>query len=130
MSENNGPTDDSGEQVAPPIDENVRAGLSLLWQAYAYAQDAGADLWDFALEIDKLYETELTISELRWLVAKGFAEHGQEMSVYGDAHRSFRPSDGLNFAPTTSFVLTQRGIDFADKVRKKYLPPPIETAVH
>ena len=46
--------------------------------------------------IDKLYETGLTISDLRWLVAKGLVQHGQETSVYGDSHRSFRPSDGLN----------------------------------
>ena len=29
-------------------------------------------------EIGILYETPLAISDLRWLVAKGFAEHGQE----------------------------------------------------
>ena len=43
MSENNGPTDDSGEQVAPPIDENVgcdRAG----------ARDYAAFLGFFFLE--------------------------------------------------------------------------------
>jgi len=42
-----------------------------LWQAYQYGQDPGEDLWDFALESDRLYETELTISDLRWLVANG-----------------------------------------------------------
>ena len=36
-----------------------------------------------ALENGRLYETGLTINHLRWLVAKGFAEHGQEMSFYG-----------------------------------------------
>jgi hypothetical protein len=50
MSENNTPVD-SSEQPAPPMDENGLAGLALLWQAHAYAQDAGAELWDFALEI-------------------------------------------------------------------------------
>ncbi len=120
MADNNGPAvDDSGEQAAPPIDDNFRAGLALLWQAYMYAQDAGADLWDFALENDRLYETELTISDLRWLVAKGFAEHGQETSFYGDPHRSFRLSGGLNFVPTTCFVLTPKGAEFAGKVLKE-----------
>ena len=114
MSDNNSPiVNDSGETSAPRIDENFRAGLALLWRACTYAQDAGADLWDFALEIDKLYETGLTISELRWMVAKGLVQHGQEMSLYGDPHRSFRPSDGLNFMNTTCCVLTPEGAKFA-----------------
>jgi hypothetical protein len=117
MSDKNGLAgDDCGEQSAPPIDDCIRAGLALLWQAYRYAQDAGADPWDFALETDRLYETELTISDLRWLVAKGIAEHGQETSFYGDPHRSFRPSRGLNFVPTTCFVLTPEGAEFAGRI--------------
>ena len=41
MTDNNGPADDDrGEQSAAPIDDNFRAGLALLWQAYGYAQDA------------------------------------------------------------------------------------------
>src|SRR5689334_16411549 len=98
MTGNNRPeVENSGEQATPLIDANLRAGLALLRQAYLYALDAGADLWDFAVENDRLYETGLTISDLRWLVAKTFSEHGQEMSFYGDPHRSFRRSAGLNF---------------------------------
>ncbi len=37
----------------------------MLWHAYTCAQDAGADLWDFALETDTLYAGGLTISDLR-----------------------------------------------------------------
>jgi len=117
MIENNGPAvDDSGKQAAPPIDDDFKAGLALLWEAYRYAQDAGADVWDFALESSSLYAGGLSINDLRWLVAKGLAEHGQETSFYGDRHRSFRPSGGLNFVPTTCFVLTPRGAEFADRV--------------
>jgi len=50
--------------------------LGLLSQADTLALDAGADRWDFALEIDRLFHADLTINDLRWLVAKGFAEHG------------------------------------------------------
>lgn len=99
-----------------PLEENLRTGLAILWQAYTYATDAGAELWDFALEIDKLYATGLTISDLRWLVAKGFAEHGREMSVYGDSHRSFRPSDGFNFENETCLVLTPNGARLASNI--------------
>jgi hypothetical protein len=117
MNENNGPRADvAGEHAASPIDDTLRPGLCLLWQAYKYAQDAGAAQWDFAVENAVLYQTGLTISVLRWLVAKGFAEHGQETSFYGDAHRSFRPSNGLNFVPTTCFVLTAKGAEFASRL--------------
>lgn len=101
------------------IDTNLRAGLALLRQAHLYALDAGADLWDFALENDHLYGVGLTISDLRWLVGKTFVEHGQEVSFYGDPHRSFRRSVGFNFEPTTCFVLTPKGVEFADKVLKE-----------
>ena len=115
MSENDGHSGDgsSRDQAALPIDNNFKAGLALLWQAHQYAQDAGADVWDFALERESLYAAKLTISDLRWLVAKGFAEHGHETSFYGDPHRSFRPSKGLNFVPTSCFVLTPSGAEFA-----------------
>jgi hypothetical protein len=108
--------ENTSEESAPPIDDNLRAGLTQLFRARTYALDAGADLWEFALEIGILYETPLTISDLRWLVAKGFAEHGQETSFYGDPHRSFRSSRGLNFLGTSCFVLTPKGAEFAGKV--------------
>jgi hypothetical protein len=119
MTENNGPGDGCAEQAAPPINDDFRAGLALLSQAYAYAQDAGSGLWDFALETDWLYRSDLTISDLRWLVAKGLAEHGQETSFYGDPHRSFRKSVGLNFVATTCFVLTPKGAAFASGIVKE-----------
>jgi hypothetical protein len=121
MTDNNSPARDGcGEQAAPPIGRNFRAGLAQLWQAYVYAEDAGAALWDFALENDQLYAADMTISDLRWLVAKGLVEHGQETSFYGDPHRSFRPGDGFNFVPTTCFVLTPKGAEFADRIVKEF----------
>ena len=117
MTDDDGPAvDDSGEQAASPIDETLRAGLALLWQAYRYALDTSVDVWEFALENDKLYETALTISDLRWLIVKGFAEHAQETSFYSDPHRSFRRSHGLHFVPSTCFVLTPKGAEFAGRI--------------
>ncbi len=97
-----------------PIDGAARIALALLLQAFEYAHDAGAQRWDFAMEIDRLSETGLTISDLRWLVAKNFAEHGQESSVYGSPHRSFRQAEGFFFDHTTSVVLTPTGAAFVD----------------
>jgi hypothetical protein len=114
------------------IDGMSHLGLALLSRAFAYARDAGGDVWDFALEIDRLFEAGLTISDLRWLVAKGFVDHGQESSVYGSPHRSFRRGDGFSFDPTTCVVLTPRGSAFvAQCLNAPVVPPlsisPIET---
>lgn len=100
MTENNDPASDGcGEQAAPPIDDDFRDGLALLSQAYMYARDASAALWDFALENDQLYAADVTISDLRWLVAKGLAEHGQETSFYGDPHARFAPASASTSSP-------------------------------
>ncbi len=111
--------DESGKQVIPPINASLGAGPDPLWQAYRYAQDAGADVWDLAPESDRVYDTGPTIDDLRRLIAKGFAEHGREMSFHGDPHRSFRPSRGLIFVPTTCFVLTAKGAEFAGRILRE-----------
>lgn len=125
MTDNNGPrVEDLGGQAAPQVDKHFQPGLALLRQSYLYAQDANADLWDFAVENVELYDRALTISDLRWLVAKQFAEHGKETSFYGDPHRSFRRSHGLNFVPSTCFVLTARGVDFAARFLQEIAATP------
>lgn len=83
--------------------------LVLLWKAYRYAQDAGRDAWDFALEIDTLIKSGVTSTDLRWLVAKGFVEHGREVGGGGAGNRSFCPSVGFHFLPDTCLVLTSLG---------------------
>lgn len=83
-----------------------RAGLAALWRAYCCAIDAGVSRWDFALEIDQLQADGSTISNLRWLVAKGYAKHGREISNYGDQHRSFEKSPGFTFDAETCLVLS------------------------
>ena len=99
----------------------------MLRHFYTCAQYAGADLWDFAVEIDTLYAAGLTISTLRWLVAKRFARHGQESSVYGGPHRSFRPGAGYFFEPATCVVLTPVGAAFADHLLKTMAASPQPT---
>lgn len=101
-----------------PLSERSRDGINMLLQAYTCGQDVGTDTWDFALEIDALYESGLTISDLRWLVAKRFVEHGQESSEYGAPHRSVCPGAGYFFTPTTCVVLTADGAAFADHFLK------------
>ncbi len=92
-----------------PWSEHLAAGLAQLLRAYDYAAEAGCDLWEFAVEIGELRAAGMTPSDFRWLVAKGYVEHGREISLYGDPHRTFRSANGLNFLKTTAFVLTPAG---------------------
>jgi hypothetical protein len=96
-----------------PISDGIRAALALLQHARDCAQDTQAPAWDFALEIGQLYAAGLTITDLRWMVVKEFVEHADETSVHGNEHRSFTPSRGLNFLPTTCVVLTEKGAALA-----------------
>jgi len=105
-----------GQPTTVSLRENLHLGLATLLQAYSYAHDANVEPWELALEISELYKTGLVISDLRWLVAKGLAEPGQETSAFGDSHRSFRLGGGLNFTRATCFILTRRGASFAENV--------------
>jgi hypothetical protein len=106
----------AGESTSPLIDESLRVGLALLWRAYVCAHDTGTNVWDFALRTARLYETGMTSSDLRWMVAKGFAEHGEETSGYDEPHRSFRRSKGYFFNNRTCLILTPGGAALAEHV--------------
>lgn len=116
MDETTRAADNSEDSVRLPIADNLCVALTLLRHAYDCARDTNATPWDFALEISELYEVGLTITDLRWLVAKGFVEHGSETSTYGDQHRSFTRSNGLKFLTTTCVILTEKGTEFASQV--------------
>jgi hypothetical protein len=106
-----------GDRPADPGDasiaENLRGRLHALLYAWTCAHDAAIDLWNFALRIDRLHNAGLTITDLRWLVAREFVCHAEETTNYGDEQRSFLPGAGYFFTPATAFVLTERGRLFA-----------------
>lgn len=100
-------------------DQQPGDGMNLLLQSYKYSVDAQADIWDFAVEIEMLLRSGMTVSDLVQLTTDGYVDHGRETSVVGDAHRSFQANDGLDFTPTTCFVLTERGAEIAPKLVKE-----------
>jgi hypothetical protein len=91
-------------------------GILMLWRALQFSQNAGLDRSQFAVEIQDFYELLLTTNDLRWLVAKGLAEHAQETSALGDIRRSFQPTTGLTFTKATVFFLTESGATLASKI--------------
>ncbi len=88
---------------------HVIAGLTQLLRAFDYASDAGRDVWEFAIEISELRAAGMSTTDFRGLVSKGFAQHGQETSLYGAPQRCFRRGEGLTFLPTSALVLTSPG---------------------
>ncbi len=109
----------TGQSTSPLTDEGLRAGLALLWRAYICAQVTGADMWDIALRAGGLYEAGMTGSDLRWMVAKGFAEHRQETPGYDDTHRSSPRSNGYFLNEHTCLILTPSGAALAEHVFRK-----------
>ncbi len=102
-------------QNRPSIPSHLIAGLCQLLRTFDYATDVGGDPWDFAIESSELRHAGMTTSDFRWLVSKGFVEHGQEISRYGARHRCFHRGVGLTFLATSALVLTPRG---ATEIRK------------
>src|SRR5262249_47180476 len=66
----------------------------------------------------RLYARGIAHSGLRWLVARKYVEHGQELSDYGGEHRSFHRGEGFFFDQTTCVVLTPGGAAFVDQFLK------------
>jgi hypothetical protein len=100
----------------------MHPGLALLLQAYDYAHEVHCDRWQFAVEFDSLHDAGLTTSDLRWLVCKGYVEHGVEVTSIGENVRTFRPIGGLLFSAKTCVVLTDLEASLLGPVRRGTTP--------
>lgn len=103
------------------VSRKLRATLDALLDAARYAVDTESTVWDFAISIVRLRELGATDTDLRWLVRKGYVEHGREVTVEGDNGRAFRSTGDLTFSRRTCFVLTQAGVEAAES---QCLPSP------
>ncbi len=106
----------------------MRAALAHLHRARQYAQDTTSDAWDFAVEIGILAGLELSATDFRWLVRKGYVTHARDITLPGDPGRTFRPEGDLDFSRRTCFVLTEAGLCFARSVLQHDGAPPDQPA--
>jgi hypothetical protein len=106
----------SAQSTSLLIDARLRAGLAVLWRAYICAEDTGANVWDLSLPTARLYAAGMTEADLRWMVARGFAEHRHEATGYDEAHRSFRGSAGFSLNNRSCLILTPSGAALAEHV--------------
>jgi hypothetical protein len=100
----------------------IKLALGALWEAIEYCQDLERSTWDFALEIGSLRRLGLSNSDFRWLVGRNIVEHAIEVTLSGDAERSFRQPARLLFCKKTCFVLTPSGVALASEVCGKSEP--------
>ncbi len=99
-----------------PSSARRHEGLRLLLEAHVYAADLRRSVWDFAVEIAALRKSGMSRNDLRWLICKGYLEHGRETTVPQEEGRTFRRSKGLAFGRRTCCVLTETGVEFAQAV--------------
>lgn len=98
------------------ISESVVRAIQTLARAKCYARETEHDTWDFAVEIQRMYELGLTDCELRWLICMGLASNAQELTQEGQATRSFGERGSLRLDAITCFVLTDQGSALAHQI--------------
>jgi hypothetical protein len=91
------------------VPDRFRSALATLLTAFDYAVDSRTDPWQLAIELPHLVSNGATLSDMRWLILRRFAEHAKETTVPGDAKRSFRPLTPTYFPEDTCFVLSPDG---------------------
>lgn len=91
------------------VEPRVKAALIGMLEAVEYSRDVEASVWDFAIEVASLRRLQLSRSDMRWMVARGFVDHALEVTLPGDFERSFRKPARLLFSKKTCFVLTSTG---------------------
>ncbi len=96
--------------LAPPL----RAALAQLRRAFDYAQDVQCDPWDFAIELDRLIDLGVTVTDLRWMVKKGYVDHACEITRPTDVQRRFEQCQNLAFTPASCFRLADAAVAIAE----------------
>src|SRR5580704_18039105 len=123
-----------GVSANPRFTPPVNSALALLMDAATCAQDVGAELWQFSVEISAFLRSGLTTNECRWLVAKGFAKHACEMTTPDADRRVFQPCTNLALPKRTCFVITDRGMTCATELLrsqpKRHTPGPKPSTSH
>ena len=88
-----------------------RRALALLIEAGVYAEQLGADPWEFAIEIREFRRFGVRENDLRFLVRLQYLSHACEITPLDSEVRQFRPS--APFSERSCFVLTGSGLDAA-----------------
>jgi hypothetical protein len=97
--------------LPPFVAERLGSPLSTLFAAFDYASDSHLDRWQFAVTLADVLSQGATLVDVRWLVLRGFAEHAKEITVPGDASRSFRRLPSTSLPADMCITLSPLGAD-------------------
>lgn len=104
----------SNDRQVAAFCDSLHPTVEALLKASRYAADTDSSVWDFAIPIRQLLKLGATQTDLRWMVRKGFIEHGREVTIEGEDGRAFRSTGNLTFTQRTCFVFTELGIQSAE----------------
>jgi hypothetical protein len=100
---------------AAALNAGRRDTLLHLLNGYRAALELGAPPSEFACQLTCLESLGVSETDLRWLVANGFAQHLLENTKSSLGRRAFQVTANLRFLPASCFVLTASGIDLAER---------------
>lgn len=86
--------------------------LELLARASSDAEDAQKPVWQFAVRLQRLLVAGATESDIRWLIAKRYAEQASEVTRPGDNERSFIGTTAMAFGDNAAIVISHAGLVF------------------
>ncbi len=94
-----------------------RKAMAVLLEAYHFAKDVNVPPRDFAVRIEELQRSGVSEVELRWLCAKGYAQHLIDTTLPYDRKRRFRVSNRSGLGTRSCFIMTDVGASFASSFR-------------
>lgn len=101
---------------AVPLDDVLlTTALEMLWRAYCYAADSDTDAWQFAVEIDEFRRAQVSNSELRWLLSRGYATHAKETAP-DDGRRNFRRAPCASLSDASCFIIAEAGVALVESL--------------
>jgi hypothetical protein len=100
------------------VSRPLQVALRQLLGALDHADNLSRPAWEFAVGRDCLRELGLTDNDLRWLICKGYVEHGIEQTGFKSRKRVFRRIPNLALHDRSCFVLTQAGLSFARRAAR------------
>ncbi len=114
------------------LKEMLKGGLALLWRSFEYARDLNAEITEFAVDRDDLYQAGLSAVDLRWLIARGYVESTPK-SVQFAGPKLPREKNWRFAGNDTGFVLTNAGAVFAvaliSRASQPKVPMPAKTLI-
>jgi hypothetical protein len=104
--------------------------LTVLLEAYDFADELRRSTWDFAVDLGALRSLGVVDNLIRYLCCRGYLDHAAEKIPGGKRGRSFRRTGALSLTAKTCVVLTREGAAFArdflsnHRVRNQHCPRP------